>query len=185
MHLDLVLHNADKIQLQTDKTSVVIGRSSKCDIVISHESMSRQHCRIDFSDGGYFVTDLGSSNGVFIDDTKIEPNTPTPFQTYLNLSFGFVTSCHINAEAPVKDVPAQDNPQQNFGSLPVKARTPAPRATSEAPREKSKTQSYLLNIVAFLGVIFAIYYYMTHEKPVANTLESNPKNSEITESDLF
>lgn len=183
MRLDLVLLNAEKLKLEFKKDIVVIGRSTKCDIVIPHESMSRQHCQIEFRDGEFFVTDLGSSNGVFVDEEKIEPNTATPFQTYLNLSFGYVTSCHVSLEQTQAEVIQEDKSMAMQKSR--SEQRPLEKVEHQKPKVSTKTRPYLLNIIAFLCILFAIYYYMTHEKPVANSPETNPQNSEITESDLF
>lgn len=46
-----------------DQGSVVIGRTSECDVVLYDPGVSRKHARI-FSEGeAYFVEDMGSSNG--------------------------------------------------------------------------------------------------------------------------
>jgi pSer/pThr/pTyr-binding forkhead associated (FHA) protein len=52
-----------------EQGSVVIGRTSECDVVVYDPGVSRKHARI-FADGdGYFVEDMGSSNG-----TKVNGN---------------------------------------------------------------------------------------------------------------
>lgn len=42
---------------------VVIGRAPDCDLLLQHESISRQHARISRDDGGWVLRDLGSKNG--------------------------------------------------------------------------------------------------------------------------
>lgn len=46
----------------------VLGRSSKCDVQIDQESVSRNHCRISFNGKHYTVRDLGSTNGTYVND---------------------------------------------------------------------------------------------------------------------
>jgi S1-C subfamily serine protease len=55
----------------------LIGRDSDCDFVIDDDRISRQHARLAALDsGGLVVTDLGSSNGTYVDDRRItEPVT--------------------------------------------------------------------------------------------------------------
>jgi len=49
-----------------------IGRSSKCDLTIDQDSVSRHHARIARSrDGRYSVADLGSTNGTTLDGTRL------------------------------------------------------------------------------------------------------------------
>lgn len=99
MHIEARLVNGEIIEQNIDSNRCVIGRSSKCDVVIPHEGMSRLHCQIEFIDGEYFVTDLGSTNGVLIDNQRIEPHQKIPYQTYLPLSFGAVQSLIITEDA--------------------------------------------------------------------------------------
>lgn len=46
-----------------EQASVVIGRTSECDVVLYDPGVSRKHARIFSEDDGYFVEDMGSSNG--------------------------------------------------------------------------------------------------------------------------
>jgi diguanylate cyclase (GGDEF)-like protein len=49
-----------------------IGRSSKCDLTIDEDSVSRHHARIARSrDGHYSVADLGSTNGTYVNDAAV------------------------------------------------------------------------------------------------------------------
>lgn len=50
-----------------------IGRSSKCDLTIDQDSVSRHHARIARSrDGHYTVADLGSTNGTYVNGIQID-----------------------------------------------------------------------------------------------------------------
>ncbi|MBF0140538.1 MAG: FHA domain-containing protein [Magnetococcales bacterium] len=58
---------------------VTVGRSKKCDIILSDPSISSKHAefRMDKGDGtsgpACFVRDLGSSNGVFVNGSRLAP----------------------------------------------------------------------------------------------------------------
>ena len=49
-----------------------IGRLEACDVPILDGSVSRQHARVLFGSKGLRVSDLGSSNGVFVNDLQVE-----------------------------------------------------------------------------------------------------------------
>jgi two-component system cell cycle response regulator len=55
-----------------DTPSVVIGRSSKCDIQIDQESISRNHSKIVNTGKSILVRDLGSTNGTYVNDEPVE-----------------------------------------------------------------------------------------------------------------
>src|SRR6266478_2767057 len=52
--------------------SLVIGRSSKCDIQIDQESISRNHTKIVNTGKSILVRDLGSTNGTYVNDEPID-----------------------------------------------------------------------------------------------------------------
>ena len=53
-------------------SSLVIGRSSKCDIQIDQESISRNHSKILNTGKSILVRDLGSTNGTYVNDEPID-----------------------------------------------------------------------------------------------------------------
>jgi two-component system, cell cycle response regulator len=50
--------------------ALLIGRGSDCDICIPEGSVSRRHARIECRDDGYFVSDLQSTNGTYVNDVS-------------------------------------------------------------------------------------------------------------------
>ncbi|MBR2401425.1 MAG: FHA domain-containing protein [Lachnospiraceae bacterium] len=59
-----------------NKEEFIIGKSrEKADGVIEgNPAISRVHCKIVSRDNSYFVVDMGSANGTFVNNQKIEPN---------------------------------------------------------------------------------------------------------------
>lgn len=55
-----------------DQTSVLIGRTSECDVVLYDPGVSRKHCRIFSEADGYFVEDMGSSNGTKVNGAQVK-----------------------------------------------------------------------------------------------------------------
>jgi FHA domain-containing protein len=49
-----------------------IGRSRECDIVLSDANVSRRHAEIRPRGGGWMVADLGSTNGISVNGTRVE-----------------------------------------------------------------------------------------------------------------
>ncbi len=53
------------------KERMVIGRSSRTDVPIKHTSISREHCAFVREGDAWFVEDLGSANGTWVNKDKV------------------------------------------------------------------------------------------------------------------
>lgn len=54
----------------------VIGRADDCNLKPRSELISRYHCEIFLDDGEVFVRDMGSKNGVFLNENQITETNP-------------------------------------------------------------------------------------------------------------
>ena len=66
----VVIQGKELGKVYSIKDGAIIGRSADCDIRLYHSSISRQHARIYF-DKKYFIEDIGSTNGIYIENKKI------------------------------------------------------------------------------------------------------------------
>ena len=64
--------NNEEIVRRELKEPVTVGRASECGIKIRDIMMSRTHCRIELQESGWVVIDLGSRNGIFLGNERIE-----------------------------------------------------------------------------------------------------------------
>jgi diguanylate cyclase (GGDEF)-like protein len=58
-----------------DKKTVIVGRSSKCDIQVDQESISRNHVKLLNKDEDIALRDLGSTNGTYVNDKLMVTET--------------------------------------------------------------------------------------------------------------
>ena len=65
-------------KLEFEDQTVTIGRHPDCDIIIDDASVSRQHARIDSDNGVYYIEDLNSRNGTFLNNESIHRSTRKP-----------------------------------------------------------------------------------------------------------
>jgi hypothetical protein len=49
-----------------------IGRDVQCQIMLSDDHMSRQHARVKFEAGQFFIYDIGSSSGTFVNGRQVQ-----------------------------------------------------------------------------------------------------------------
>ena len=76
----------DRIQIMTQdkttravpilKTEFTIGRSDENDIPLDDSLVSSQHVRVAFDETDYRITDLNSTNGTYLGDTRLLPGIP-------------------------------------------------------------------------------------------------------------
>jgi two-component system cell cycle response regulator len=59
---------------------MVVGRDAIADIVVNDQSISRRHAKVIQDGGKVSLSDLGSSNGTFINDKKLEPGNSIELQ---------------------------------------------------------------------------------------------------------
>jgi len=71
--------------------SVVIGRSSRCDLAVADRCLSRQHVRIYKSDDELLVEDLGSRNGTRLNGAMISKPTPLKAGDVIDASMSRIT----------------------------------------------------------------------------------------------
>lgn len=51
---------------------LIIGRGTKAQVIIDDNKMSREHAEIVFINGYYVITDLGSQNGIIVNNKKLK-----------------------------------------------------------------------------------------------------------------
>ena len=87
-------------------TTLVVGRAVNSDVPIYDPTISRQHAQLTVAGGGVSVKDLGSSNGTFLNGSRITEVIATPNDVVM---FGKV-SFYVREIAPAKPVEAPKAP---------------------------------------------------------------------------
>lgn len=59
-------------EVELSGARVVLGRLEHCDVVLAGRGASREHAELVREGGGWTVRDLGSSNGTFVNDERVE-----------------------------------------------------------------------------------------------------------------
>jgi pSer/pThr/pTyr-binding forkhead associated (FHA) protein len=71
--LTILLKFNDKIlkTIESDKNEIMIGRNAANDIAIENLAVSKQHARIVKQDEAYYIEDLDSTNGTYLNKIRI------------------------------------------------------------------------------------------------------------------
>lgn len=66
----------------------IIGREAEADIRLLHNKISRQHARVHFERGRWWLTDLDSRNGTYLNGTLVAETSPLNATNEITLSKG-------------------------------------------------------------------------------------------------
>ena len=83
--------NVSRAVVMTSPCSV--GRSSECDLVLRSKKVSKRHAELITTDSAAIVKDIGSTNGTFVNGSRI--HAPTPVGTRDLIQFADVELCVI------------------------------------------------------------------------------------------
>ncbi|GIG41385.1 FHA domain-containing protein FhaB/FipA [Cellulomonas phragmiteti] len=71
--------------LPLGSSAVLVGRAPSCTLVLDDDYSSSRHARIFPQGEQWFVEDLGSTNGTFVGETRVEQPTPVPTGTAVRI----------------------------------------------------------------------------------------------------
>lgn len=143
-----------RFEHQVEKNFVTLGRSKENEIPIDDLSVSRKHAVVEREEDTFFITDLNSSNGTYVNSTKITEKTPiTPEDIIIvgRVHFSFRVdeedegTVRMSREemASVKDGPNATNPVSGprVEPQPAGAAPPPPPVTDTVPEGSPPPQA--------------------------------------------
>lgn len=72
--------------IEITEMEVVVGRdTANAQVAIPHQSVSARHARFKFDAGKFYVEDLGSANGTFVEGNRVMGLTPLDSQTAVTI----------------------------------------------------------------------------------------------------
>ena len=74
------IHPVDRLGqvVELSSSELLIGRDSACDLELSDDSVSRRHALLRPTAKGFTVVDLGSKNGTFVNDIRVDEHGLEP-----------------------------------------------------------------------------------------------------------
>ena len=85
------------------KTPLLIGRRSRCDIVLDFPNISSQHCELAFINGFWQIRDLGSSNGIKVNGERLDTKFLQPGDLVSIAKHKFTINFAPGAAAPPEE----------------------------------------------------------------------------------
>lgn len=88
----LRLANGTLEQVLTAEVTIGREKMQGIDIGLNESTVSGTHARLSYGDNQWTLTDLGSANGTWVNNTQIQPQEPTPIEHGTQLRFGRVSA---------------------------------------------------------------------------------------------
>jgi pSer/pThr/pTyr-binding forkhead associated (FHA) protein len=82
---------------------MTVGRQSGAYLLIDHGSISRRHAEISYANGQYFVRDLGSTNGTFVNEVRLQPDSAQALKPNDVVRFGTIVKFTFNVRMSGKE----------------------------------------------------------------------------------
>ncbi|MBN2394383.1 MAG: FHA domain-containing protein [Anaerolineae bacterium] len=76
-HIEILLSDQSTRVVEITATELTVGREGDNVIALEDNLVSRYHAKITFDGTNYHVTDLGSTNGTFLDRERLAPDVPS------------------------------------------------------------------------------------------------------------
>jgi len=92
------------------QTHLRVGRASNNDVVLTHSSVSRIHAHVMTRQHLVFLMDCGSTQGTWVNDTRLAPEEPVPLSDRDRLAVGEVELRFLRAMT-LLDLLTRDRPQ--------------------------------------------------------------------------
>ncbi|MCO5198714.1 MAG: FHA domain-containing protein [Anaerolineae bacterium] len=78
----------ERITYEPDAGVLYIGRATDREIVLNDPNVSRRHARLEHRAGGWYICDLGSTNGTYLNGAPINPNVPVRWEPSQTVRIG-------------------------------------------------------------------------------------------------
>jgi FHA domain len=103
----------EEIELTADPQTV--GRAGSCNIKIGDAGVSSKHAKIWCEDGAFFLMDLGSTNGTFVNDRDVDREQLSDGDT---ITFGETKARFVGDKPKPRPAPAARAPQASSRAAP-------------------------------------------------------------------
>ncbi|MEY4568687.1 MAG: hypothetical protein RLZZ398_126 [Verrucomicrobiota bacterium] len=166
--------NAQPYRFQLDRQTVTLGRGSENDIVIESGSVSVHHAEMRRIEGGYELHDVGSTNGIKLDDVRYEviPLRSGATAKIGDVSFNFVLS-EEESEALAREKSPESAPITREAELSPSPAVPPPAPAPAVRPPAASGGGGFSAILIFLILAAAAFFAgmaMRHQKETGGPL---------------
>jgi adenylate cyclase len=127
--------------------TLVVGRAPTSDVPVIDPTISRRHAEVDYRDGSITVRDLGSSNGTFVNGSRVDSSPVTAGDTITFGKVGFKVQ-HVSSSTPARGSGPTITPPGATIVRQLPVRDPSTMAGMPSPLHVPATPSADAGVVA-------------------------------------
>ena len=149
-----------------------VGRGAHNDIVLSDESVSDAHAKLQKREAGWYVVDMGSTNGTYVGGRRVEADLKLEGAPDLRFGGVKVTFRTAEAEVPPDDVkgtrafsmPRAPRPAEGRAAQPTKPTSPVIAPGAEDPEAPEKGRGFPLWLWLAVAMLLALGAFFIYEQ---------------------
>ena len=135
-----------QVEFELGERAITIGRSTEADLVILDQRASRVHCGIRLWDGDFYIKDLKSRNGTFVNGQPIEMAKLNPGDQIRvgNCAFSFEAEAGKGNETILREIQEEMSQGKGYATILKEVvediqEPPAPAKPAAAPKKSTDT----------------------------------------------
>ena len=110
MRLEITIDGDRPTHFPVNKEVLVIGSGKSADIRIEHIHVSRKHLSLHVTEEHFFIEDLGSTNGSFVNNERLAPNKRLEFTSFFPVRVGSAVYISLVSEADENEASTEADP---------------------------------------------------------------------------
>lgn len=174
----------------------IIGRRANCQIQLKEPVISRSHCRVFYDNGHWWIEDLQSANGIYVDGQRCDRQCiDHPTMVRLGSSGPILEFCvQIASQPPAESTNSLDHYKSHFFTDldgPAGEHTMMVRRAYAEVQKKQKRLYYAITVLAAILVITSVSYAVfrhvqyTKQRQLAATIFYQMKTLEVRLAQLI
>ena len=182
MQLIIKIEGCETRIVEVEEETFTIGRSLKNLVSIEYEGVSRSHLKLRSSGELYFITDLGSSNGTFLNGERIDANTEIPWHTFLPIILGEKVSISFGAVIPgIHSIDIKAPPTERVRSSENKLEKNSSRP-GQVQKKTTGLNPFIIQGVIILSLAYFFYNYYSDKDYEESSVSQANKEKEKKKS---
>jgi pSer/pThr/pTyr-binding forkhead associated (FHA) protein len=198
MQIEVLQNEIPLKKISNPKKTLILGRSAKADVSVDVDGLSRNHMQIEQIGDEIFVTDLNSTNGVYVNNERIPAGEKVKYLSILPLQIGTL-NINIKTDDQVLTEKSQElassQTMSSISSMNMRSASMSSRPSRDSEKtevtkkfkKSEKKKSSFSNLIVLIALAGGGYFYYTNvieekmNNPETET-DSQAKNSDQNES---